>query len=107
MNTRLTAAIVAGSLAAMPHALLAANARQKVDACVKAFVATLGERYDSATKLRATRYPQEEISAFGVTELRLTATNPKAGQKFVAEASCTVAANGEVLALQTERYAAL
>lgn len=107
MNSKLAAAMLAGSLAAAPHALLAADARQKVDACVKAFVATLGERYGSDTRLRETRYPEEAIDGFGVTELRLIATNPRAGRKFVAEASCTVAADGQVIALQTERYAAL
>ena len=107
MNTKIAAAILAGSLAALPHASLAADARQKVDACVKAFVAALGERYDSETRLRETVYPLEDIAAAGVTELKLTATNPRAGQKFVAQANCTVAANGQVIGLQTERYAAL
>jgi len=108
MKSKLAAVSVAGTLAATPPAVLAAGtAPLKVDACVKAFVATLGERYASETKLRETKYPEEDISAFGVTELKLTARNPRAGQKFVAEASCTVNASGQVIALQTQRYAAL
>ena len=107
MTNKIAAAIAAGSLAATPQLLLAANAHQKVDACVKAFVASLGERYASETKLRETRYPEEELSPVGASELVLTARNPRTGQKFVAEARCTVGADGQVIALQTERYATL
>lgn len=107
MKSTLAIALLASSLAAAPHASLAADSRQKIDACVKAFVATLGERYASATKLRETRYPEEPITDFGVSEITLVATNPKAGQKLVATANCTVAQDGQVIALQTGHYAAL
>jgi hypothetical protein len=107
MNIKIAAALAAGALTTTPQLLLAANAHQRVDACVKAFVASLGERYASETKLRETRYPADDLAPFGPSELVLIARNPRTGQKFVAQASCTVGADGQVIALQTQRFATL
>ena len=108
MNKRTTAILAMGSLALASHAALAVDRpRLKVDACVKAFVAVLGERYNSETRVLKTIYPIDDVYGMDTSELRLTARNPHARQKFVAEARCTVTQAGEVLSLQTERFAAL
>ena len=108
MNPRFPALLAIGSLSLASHTALAADrARLKVDACVKAFVLVLGERYNSETKVMKTIYPTDGVYATDTSELRLTARNPHARQKFVAEAHCTVTEKGEVLSLQTERFAAL
>jgi hypothetical protein len=108
MNTRLATLFTMGSLALASHSALAIDRpRLKVDACVKAFITVLSERYNSETKVQRTIYPMDGINSMDTSELKLTARNPHARQKFVAEARCTVTDTGQVLSLQTERFAAL
>ena len=97
-----------GQRGAMPQASLAADARQRVDTGVKAFVTTLGERYDSEIRRRENVFVHllEDIADAGVTEHKLTATNPRAAQKFGAQSNCKVAAHGHVIGLRTDCNAA-
>ena len=104
----LTTAILACAMAAVPLTSQATNSTQGVvDACAKAFVASLAAHYESNTQLRETRYPRDGIMPFGSSDLVLIATNPRAGAKFVSRARCRVSTTGEIISLQTEEFAAL
>jgi len=108
MNKRIPAILAMGSLALASQGALADDRpRLKVDACVKAFVTVLSERYNSETKVQKTIYHTDGIYSTDTSEIRLTALNPHAGKKFVAQARCTVTETGQVLAFNTERFAAL
>jgi len=111
MKTRLATAILTSTLSSVPHLSQAADlSRAAIDACAKAFVASLGAHYGSDTKLRATEYPMRTADAYNAlvdadpTEMILTARNPRARGRFVASVACTVGDNGQPVQLHSEHF---
>lgn len=107
MNAR-TLTIAAASLAvtAMPVLAQAGSSNKGYESCVKAFVASLAGKYETAPKLKESHYIDR--GGFGApSEMTMIAHNAAAGHEEVARATCTVNTEGEVVSLRDEPIGAL